>query len=86
MGPRCTPSRRPQRLNDAAVQPFGALAANRGVKVEELYREIRALRIYEDLAPCCRGSVQGLTIQRCRPAWCQGAAKLIRLGRPKLIQ
>jgi acyl-CoA dehydrogenase len=36
-----------QRVIDAAVQVFGALGVTKGVKVEELYREIRALRIYE---------------------------------------
>jgi acyl-CoA dehydrogenase len=29
------------------VQIFGGLGVQSGVKVEELYREIRALRIYE---------------------------------------
>jgi acyl-CoA dehydrogenase len=29
------------------VQIFGGLGVVKGVKVEELYREIRALRIYE---------------------------------------
>ncbi|TQV81196.1 acyl-CoA dehydrogenase [Exilibacterium tricleocarpae] len=32
---------------DAAVQLFGGMGVTCGVKVEELYREIRALRIYE---------------------------------------
>ena len=36
-----------QRVIDAAVQIFGGLGVSKGVKVEELYREIRALRIYE---------------------------------------
>jgi acyl-CoA dehydrogenase len=36
-----------QRVIDRAVQIFGGLGVKRGVKVEELYREIRALRIYE---------------------------------------
>ncbi len=36
-----------QLVIDKAVQMFGALGVTRGVKVEELYREIRALRIYE---------------------------------------
>jgi len=35
------------RIVDAAVQLFGGLGVTRGVKVEELYREVRALRIYE---------------------------------------
>ena len=36
-----------QVVIDRAVQIFGGLGVTRGVKVEELYREIRALRIYE---------------------------------------
>jgi acyl-CoA dehydrogenase len=36
-----------QKVIDKAVQIFGALGVKKGVKVEELYREIRALRIYE---------------------------------------
>jgi acyl-CoA dehydrogenase len=36
-----------QRVIDRAVQLFGGQGVTRGVKVEELYREIRALRIYE---------------------------------------
>jgi acyl-CoA dehydrogenase len=36
-----------QGVIDRAVQIFGGLGVTKGVKVEELYREIRALRIYE---------------------------------------
>jgi len=36
-----------QRVIDKAVQIFGGLGVTKGVKVEELYRENRALRIYE---------------------------------------
>ena len=36
-----------QRVIDRAVQLFGGLGVTKGVKVEELYREIRALRIYD---------------------------------------
>lgn len=36
-----------QRVIDAAVQLWGAMGVKRGVPVEALYREIRALRIYE---------------------------------------
>lgn len=36
-----------QRVIDKAVQMFGGLGVKSGMKVEELYREIRALRIYE---------------------------------------
>jgi len=36
-----------QRVADAAVQLHGGAGVTRGVKVEELYRDVRALRIYE---------------------------------------
>ena len=36
-----------QKVIDAAVQMHGGLGVTTGAKVEELYREIRALRIYE---------------------------------------
>jgi acyl-CoA dehydrogenase len=36
-----------QQVIDAAVQMFGGLGVVRGMAVERLYREIRALRIYE---------------------------------------
>lgn len=36
-----------QKVIDAAVQMHGGLGVTRGAKVEELYREIRSLRIYE---------------------------------------
>lgn len=36
-----------QRVIDRAVQIFGGLGVKKGSKVEQLYREIRALRIYE---------------------------------------
>ena len=36
-----------QVVIDKAVQLFGGMGVQKGVKVEELYREVRALRIYE---------------------------------------
>jgi acyl-CoA dehydrogenase len=36
-----------QAVIDAAVQMHGGAGVTKGVKVEELYRDIRALRIYE---------------------------------------
>ena len=36
-----------QKVIDAALQMHGGLGVTRGAKVEELYREIRSLRIYE---------------------------------------
>ena len=48
-----------QRVVDRAVQLFGGLGVTKGVKVEELYREVRALRIYEGAT-----EVQKLVIAR----------------------
>lgn len=48
-----------QQVIDAAVQLFGGLGVKSGSKVEELYREIRALRIYEGAS-----EVQKLVIAR----------------------
>jgi acyl-CoA dehydrogenase len=48
-----------QRVIDAAVQLFGGLGVKRGEVVERLYREIRALRIYEGAS-----EVQKLIIAR----------------------
>jgi acyl-CoA dehydrogenase len=48
-----------QRIIDRAVQLHGGLGVTKGVKVEELYREIRALRIYEGAT-----EVQKLVIAR----------------------
>ncbi len=48
-----------QKVIDDALQIFGGLGVKVGVKVEELYREIRALRIYEGAS-----EVQKLIIAR----------------------
>jgi acyl-CoA dehydrogenase len=48
-----------QQVIDKAVQIFGGLGVTRGVPVESLYREIRALRIYEGAS-----EVQKLVIAR----------------------
>lgn len=48
-----------QRVIDQAVQLFGGLGVTTGVPVEQLYREIRALRIYEGAS-----EVQKLVIAR----------------------
>lgn len=50
---------RAQEVIDKAVQLFGGLGVRKGIKVEELYREIRALRIYEGAS-----EVQKLVIAR----------------------
>ena len=43
-----------QQVIDAAVQLFGGLGVVRGTTVERLYREIRALRIYEGTSEVLR--------------------------------
>ena len=48
-----------QQVIDDAVQLFGGLGVTSGVVVERLYREIRALRIYEGAS-----EVQQLVIGR----------------------
>ncbi len=48
-----------QRVIDAAVQMWGGMGVVSGVMVERLYREIRALRIYEGAT-----AVQQLIIAR----------------------
>ena len=48
-----------QKVIDMAVQMHGGLGVTKGAKVEELYREIRALRIYEGAS-----EVQRMTIAR----------------------
>jgi acyl-CoA dehydrogenase len=48
-----------QRVIDDAVQLFGGLGVRSGSVVERLYREIRALRIYEGAS-----EVQQLVIAR----------------------
>ena len=48
-----------QRVIDDAVQLFGGLGVKSGETVEALYREIRALRIYEGAS-----EVQQLVIGR----------------------
>ena len=44
---KMTATENAQRVIDAALQLHGGLGVQSGVKVESLYREIRALRIYE---------------------------------------
>jgi acyl-CoA dehydrogenase len=48
-----------QQVIDAALQLFGGLGVKSGMPVERLYREIRALRIYEGAS-----EVQKLVIAR----------------------
>ena len=48
-----------QRIVDRAVQIHGGLGVERGAVVERLYREVRALRIYEGTS-----EIQRLVIAR----------------------
>jgi acyl-CoA dehydrogenase len=48
-----------QRIIDRAVQIHGGLGVVRGVAVERLYREIRALRIYEGTSEVQRLIIAG---------------------------
>ena len=56
---KMTATENAQRIIDAAVQLFGGLGIVHGQPVERLYREIRALRIYEGAT-----EVQKLVIAR----------------------
>jgi acyl-CoA dehydrogenase len=51
-----------QQVIDAAVQLFGGLGVVRGVTVERLYREIRALRIYEGASEVLKLIIGGLAL------------------------
>ena len=44
---KMTATENAQQVIDAAVQMWGGMGVMSGVTVERLYREIRALRIYE---------------------------------------
>jgi acyl-CoA dehydrogenase len=58
-----------QRVVDRAVQIHGGSGVTVGVKVEALYRDVRALRIYEGAS-----EIQKLIIARAALAAHQGAA------------
>lgn len=58
-----------QKVIDRAIQIFGGLGVKKGEKVEELYREIRALRIYEGAT-----EVQKVVIARAHLAEAEAAA------------
>ena len=55
-----------QEVIDQAVQIFGGLGVVSGVPVEKLYREIRALRIYEGTSEIQRLVIAGTVIERHR--------------------
>jgi acyl-CoA dehydrogenase len=58
-----------QKVIDRAIQVFGGLGVKKGEKVEELYREIRALRIYEGAT-----EVQKIVIARAHLAGAEAPA------------
>ncbi len=55
-----------QRVIDQAVQIFGGRGVVRGVTVERLYREIRALRIYEGASEVQKLIIAGQALQAAR--------------------
>jgi acyl-CoA dehydrogenase len=55
-----------QRVIDEAVQIFGGLGVVSGVPVEKLYREIRALRIYEGTSEIQKLVIAGTVIEQHR--------------------
>jgi acyl-CoA dehydrogenase len=52
-----------QQVIDAAVQIFGGLGVVRGMPVERLYREIRALRIYEGTSEVLKLVIAGQVLK-----------------------
>jgi acyl-CoA dehydrogenase len=56
-----------QQAIDAAVQMHGGAGVTRGVKVEELYRDIRALRIYEGASEVQRQIIARDLLKGVRP-------------------
>jgi len=52
-----------QQVIDAAVQIFGGLGVVRGMPVERLYREIRALRIYEGASEVLKLIIGGKVLE-----------------------
>jgi acyl-CoA dehydrogenase len=56
-----------QQVIDAAVQMHGGAGVTRGVKVEELYRDIRALRIYEGASEVQRQIIARDLLKETRP-------------------
>ena len=61
-----------QQVVDAAVQIFGGLGVVRGMPVERLYRDVRALRIYEGASEVLKLVIAARALEehstRCEPA------------------
>ena len=53
-----------QEVIDQAVQIFGGMGVVSGVTVERLYREIRALRIYEGTSEIQKLVIAGQTLSQ----------------------
>ena len=56
-----------QKVIDDAVQLHGGAGVTKGVKVEELYRDIRALRIYEGASEVQRQIIARDLLKGARP-------------------
>jgi acyl-CoA dehydrogenase len=56
-----------QKVIDAAVQMHGGAGVTKGVKVEELYRDVRALRIYEGASEVQRQIIAKDLLWEARP-------------------
>ncbi len=56
-----------QEVVDAAVQMFGGLGVVRGMAVERLYREVRALRIYEGASEVLKLVIGARALDRLTP-------------------
>lgn len=67
-----------QRVIDRAVQLHGGLGVTKGVKVEELYREIRALRIYEGATDVQKIVIARDALKSHQPAY--GAGGMTKAG------
>jgi acyl-CoA dehydrogenase len=73
-----------QRVIDRAVQLHGGLGVTKGVKVEELYREIRALRIYEGATEVQKIVIARETLKNAPAALVSGSNVRITLRRSRL--
>jgi acyl-CoA dehydrogenase len=69
-----------QQVIDAAVQLFGGLGVVRGTTVERLYREIRALRIYEGASEVLKLVIASKVLEMTEP---EGGEAAVRRGRAK---
>jgi acyl-CoA dehydrogenase len=61
-----------QQVIDTAVQLFGGLGVVRGTTVERLYREIRALRIYEGASEVLKLVIASKVLEMTEPEGGEG--------------